>query len=98
MFRILDCVSDVYFFNVLDYERYFQEFLTNGDHPFFLPETEIAFTELARRYLEDTLREYLISTCCKFATLGDDHMDDEFAVSYGIDCWRIDKKNIAFMR
>ena len=97
MFRVLDCISDVYFFNVLNYEKYFYELFVNGDNSYFLLETKHAFRDLARRYTEDTLRDYLISSSCHFATLGDDHMDDEFAVSYGLDCWRIEDQ-VAFMR
>lgn len=89
LFRILDQIADVFICNILNYERYFSHVSVFGDQPFFLnADSNVDFHTCVKKLENYSLREYLISQCVPFATLGDDHMDDEYAVSYGMDCWR----------
>ncbi len=100
LFRVHMKVSDVFVCNILDYEKYFTQQFESGDVPFFLPaNSHVDFEECARRYYaEYALRDYLLSNSISFATLGDDHMDDEYAVSYGMECWQQNNDHLVFVR
>lgn len=99
IFRVLARIHDVFVCNILDYPGYFAHCAVHGDQPFFLPPgSGVDFEECVKRLDEDVLREYLLDQSVPFATLGDDHMDDEFAVSYGINCWQCTDEQLAFAR
>jgi hypothetical protein len=99
LFRVQQRIDDVFVCNVLDYGRYFAHALVCGDEPFFLsPEVEVDFRECVKQRGNDSLREYLLDQSVPFATLGDDHMDDEYAVSYGMNCWGFADEDLAFAR
>lgn len=97
--RVLHCIDDVFVCNILDYDRYFAHPSVFGDQPFFLnADSNVDFHECIKQLRNDALREYLLGQSTPFATLGDDHMDDEYAVSYGMDCWRFSDDRLAFVR
>ncbi len=99
LFRVLHEIEDVFVCNILDYDRYFAHVSVSGDTPFFLnADGNVDFHECIRQRGKYTLREYLLAQSIPFATLGDDHMDDEYAVSYGMDCWRFSDDELAFAR
>lgn len=99
IFRVLDYHRDVYVCNVLDFDRYFQHAAILGDQPFFLPaDAKVDFRECVRQLNQYSLRAYLLKRSIPFATLGDDHQDDEFAVSYGMDCWQLGDNELMFVR
>lgn len=97
--RVLQKIEDVFVCNILDYDRYFAHVAVLGDAPFFLnADANVDFCECIKQREKCTLREYLLGQSIPFATLGDDHMDDTFAVSYGMDCWRFSDDELAFAR
>ncbi|PQO30660.1 hypothetical protein C5Y96_14440 [Blastopirellula marina] len=99
IFRVLDHYDDVYVCKVLDFDRYFQHAAIFGDQPFFLPaDVNVDFRECIRQLNKYSLREYLLKRSISFATLGDDHQDDEFAVSYAMDCWQLSGSELMFVR
>lgn len=99
MFHVLERTSDIFVGNVLDYGRYFAHRAVYGDQPFFLPaDSGVDLQECARKMDQYALRDYLLDQSIPFATLGDDHMDDDFAVSYGMDCWHCEEERLAFVR
>jgi len=102
LFCVLDSIEDVYALyacNVLDYGRYFAHPAVFGEGTFFLnADSHVDFHECIKQLRNETLREYLLGQAVPFATLGDDHMDDIYAVSYGMDCWRFSDDELAFAR
>lgn len=99
LFRVLDKIDDIFVSNILDYDRYFAHALVFGDEPFFLnADSNLDYHKCIKQLGEFTLREYLLSQSVPFATLNDDHMDDEYAVSYGMDCWQFNDDSLAFAR
>jgi hypothetical protein len=106
LFRVLDSIEDVYVCNILyacnilDYGRYFAHpAVLFGEGTFFLnADSNVDFHESIKQLRNETLREYLLGQSIPFATLGDDHMDDQYAVSYGTDCWRFSDDELAFAR
>lgn len=78
---------------------YFAHVAVFGDQPFFLDaDCNVDFHDCIKQLRNDARREYLLGQSIPFATLGDDHMDDEYAVSYGMDCWRFGDDGLAFAR
>ena len=106
LFRVLDSIEDAntgnifYACNILDYGRYFAHpAILHGEGTFFLnADSNVNFHECIEQLRNETLREYLLGQSVPFATLGDDHMDDTYAVSYGMDCWRFGDDDLAFAR
>ena len=99
LFRVLNRIEDVFVCNILNYDRYFDHVSVHGDEPFFLnADADVNLRECVRQLAHYSLREYLIDQSVPFATLGDDHMDDEYAVSYGMACWRFSDDDVAFVR
>lgn len=99
LFRVLHSIENVFVCNILDYDRYFAHVSVFSDEPFFLnADSNVDFHECIKQLGKYTLREYLLGQSIPFATLGDDHMDDLYAVSYGMDCWRFSDDELAFAR
>ncbi|MAT13842.1 MAG: hypothetical protein CMJ46_01065 [Planctomyces sp.] len=89
---------------ILDYPTYFELVRIEGDEAFFFK--EMPADDHVRKCLRISLdrsgqfsiRDYLLNESIPFATIGDDHMDDAYAVSYGWDCWRIEAEQLGFIR
>ena len=97
-FRIVDLINDIYFVNILNNENYFAKLLVDGDHAFFIKRAKnLNLETTAKNYSNEKLRNHLIQNSYEFFTIGDNHMDDEYAVSYGMNCWQLDG-NLVFMR
>ncbi len=108
LFHVIDCQQDVFTCNVLDYDRFFAHrstfaaestFQSSGINAFFLAADHgVSLDNLVEHLINGTLRGFLLDQGIPFATLGDDHINDEYAVSYGMDCWRCQDGQLAFAR
>ncbi|QDT50756.1 hypothetical protein Pan258_48370 [Symmachiella dynata] len=99
LFRVHEKYHDYYICNVLDYDKYFDHCAVFGDAPFFLPsDTHVDLKECVKQLDNYTLREFLLDQAAPFATLGDDHMDDEYIVFYGMDCRQYGDDELTFVR
>jgi hypothetical protein len=99
LFRVIERRRGVFFCNILDYPRYFGHCAVYGDQAYFVSaDIPVDLNRYAVEYEKETLTEVLFDQGVSFASLGDNHVDDEIAASYGQQFWNYPDECVAFVR
>ncbi|QDU82531.1 hypothetical protein Pla110_42890 [Polystyrenella longa] len=93
--------SSTFFGHIFDYASYFQH---QDDIAYFFrePISEYQLKQcvriINRKFFINSIKDYLIKNSIPFASIGDQHEDDAYVVSYGWDCWDLGDDQMKFIR